>query len=84
MRRFFMAAHTHEYPFCSKLAAAWDTPWILYTAALFHDIARENAQRIAFLVQHAFGNELHLLARICGLFASESFSTLDSRVHTAN
>jgi UTP:GlnB (protein PII) uridylyltransferase len=29
MRRFFMAEHTHEYPFCSQLAAGWDKPWIL-------------------------------------------------------
>jgi [protein-PII] uridylyltransferase len=40
MRRFFMAEHAHEYPFCSQLAAAWDRPWILYAAALFHDIAK--------------------------------------------
>jgi [protein-PII] uridylyltransferase len=77
VRRFFMAEHVHEYPFCSQLAAGWDKPWILYTAALFHDIAKgrggdhsdlgavevktfcrqhgiakEDAQLIAFLVQH--------------------------------
>ena len=40
VRRFFMAEHTHEYPFCSQLASGWDKPWILYTAALFHDIAK--------------------------------------------
>jgi [protein-PII] uridylyltransferase len=40
MRRFFMAEHAHEYPFCSQLAAGWDKPWILYVAALFHDIAK--------------------------------------------
>ena len=40
MRRFFIAEHAHEYPFCSQLAAGWDKPWILYTAALFHDIAK--------------------------------------------
>jgi [protein-PII] uridylyltransferase len=39
-RRFFMAEHAHEYPFCSQLASGWDKPWILYTAALFHDIAK--------------------------------------------
>jgi len=39
-RRFFMAEHAHEYPFCSQLAAGWDKPWILYAAALFHDIAK--------------------------------------------
>ncbi|HVE54536.1 MAG TPA: [protein-PII] uridylyltransferase, partial [Ramlibacter sp.] len=40
VRRFFMAEHAHEYPFCSQLAAGWDKPHILYTAALFHDIAK--------------------------------------------
>ena len=40
VRRFFMAEHVHEYPFCSQLASGWDQPWILYTAALFHDIAK--------------------------------------------
>jgi [protein-PII] uridylyltransferase len=40
VRRFFMPEHTHEYPFCSQLAGGWDKPWILYTAALFHDIAK--------------------------------------------
>ena len=39
-RRFFIAEHTHEYPFCSQLASGWDKPWILYAAALFHDIAK--------------------------------------------
>jgi [protein-PII] uridylyltransferase len=32
--------HAHEYPFCSQLASGWDKPWILYVAALFHDIAK--------------------------------------------
>ncbi len=40
VRRFFMAEHAHEYPACSQLAAGWDKPWILYVAALFHDIAK--------------------------------------------
>jgi len=40
VRRFFMAEHSHEYPFCSQLAAGWDKPWVLYIAALFHDIAK--------------------------------------------
>ena len=39
-RRFFMPEHAHEYPFCSQLASGWDKPWILYVAALFHDIAK--------------------------------------------
>jgi [protein-PII] uridylyltransferase len=40
VRRFFIAEHAHEYPFCSQLAAGWDKPYILYMAALFHDIAK--------------------------------------------
>jgi [protein-PII] uridylyltransferase len=40
VRRFFIPEHAHEYPLCSQLAAGWDKPWILYVAALFHDIAK--------------------------------------------
>ncbi len=40
MRRFFIPEHAHEYPFCSQLAAQWDPPWILYLAAIFHDVAK--------------------------------------------
>ncbi len=40
MRRFFIVEHAHEYPLCSQLAAGWDKPWVLYLAALFHDIAK--------------------------------------------
>ena len=40
VRRFFMAEHSHEYPMCSQLAAGWDKPWVLFVAALFHDIAK--------------------------------------------
>jgi [protein-PII] uridylyltransferase len=40
MRRFFIPEHAHEYPFCSQLASQWDEPWLLYVAALFHDVAK--------------------------------------------
>jgi [protein-PII] uridylyltransferase len=40
VRRFFIPEHAHEYPFCSALAADWDKPWLLYVAALFHDVAK--------------------------------------------
>ncbi len=40
VRRFFIAEHAHEYPFCSQLASEWDKPWLLYVAALFHDVAK--------------------------------------------
>jgi [protein-PII] uridylyltransferase len=40
VRRFFIPEHAHEYPFCSQLASQWDAPWLLYVAALFHDVAK--------------------------------------------
>jgi len=40
LRRFTMSEHAHEYPFCSQLMANFAQPWILYIAALFHDIAK--------------------------------------------
>jgi [protein-PII] uridylyltransferase len=40
MRRFTMAEHAHEYPFCSQLTANFAHPWLLYLGALFHDIAK--------------------------------------------
>jgi [protein-PII] uridylyltransferase len=66
VRRFFMAEHTHEYPFCSQLASGWDKPWILYAAALFHDIAKGRggdhsqlgcAEVRTFCRQHQVGKE---------------------------
>lgn len=40
LRRFTMPEHAHEYPFCNQLMAGYDKPWLLYVAALFHDIAK--------------------------------------------
>jgi [protein-PII] uridylyltransferase len=40
VRRFFIPEHAHEYPLCSQLAAQFDDPWVLYVAALFHDVAK--------------------------------------------
>jgi [protein-PII] uridylyltransferase len=40
VRRFFIPEHAHEYPFCSQLASTFDRPWVLYIAALFHDVAK--------------------------------------------
>ena len=66
VRRFFIAEHAHEYPFCSQLAAGWDKPYILYVAALFHDIAKgrggdhssKGARDVrAFCRDHAFTGE---------------------------
>ena len=40
LRRFTMPEFAHEYPFCSRLIAGFDKHWLLYLAALFHDIAK--------------------------------------------
>ncbi len=40
VRRFAIPEHSHEYPFCSQLIANFAQPWLLYIAALFHDIAK--------------------------------------------
>ena len=40
LRRFCLDEHAHEYPFCSQLMAGFEKPWLLYIAALFHDIAK--------------------------------------------
>ncbi|MEO7339194.1 MAG: [protein-PII] uridylyltransferase [Caldimonas sp.] len=40
VRRFFIPEHAHEYPFCSQLASTWGPPFLLYIAALFHDVAK--------------------------------------------
>src|SRR4030095_6023488 len=40
LRRFTLSEHAHEYPLCSQLMADFDKPWLLYIAALFHDIAK--------------------------------------------
>jgi [protein-PII] uridylyltransferase len=40
VRRFTMTEHAHEYPFCSQLMANFSKHWLLYVAALFHDIAK--------------------------------------------
>jgi [protein-PII] uridylyltransferase len=40
LRRFALPEFAHEYPFCSRLFAELEKPWLLYIAALFHDIAK--------------------------------------------
>jgi [protein-PII] uridylyltransferase len=40
LRRFAMPEFAHEYPFCSRLITGFDKRWLLYLAALFHDIAK--------------------------------------------
>ena len=40
LRRFTMAEAGHEFPLCSRLIAGFDRHWLLYVAAIFHDIAK--------------------------------------------
>ena len=40
LRRFTMTGFAHEYPLCTRLINAFENHWLLYIAALFHDIAK--------------------------------------------
>jgi len=40
VRRFTMVEFAHEYPLCSRLIANFERHWLLYVAAMFHDIAK--------------------------------------------
>jgi [protein-PII] uridylyltransferase len=68
VRRFFMAEHSHEYPMCSQLAAGWDKPWILFVAALFHDIAKGRGGDHSELG----GKEVRVFCRQHGIAAADA------------
>ena len=40
VRRFTMPEFAHEFPLCSELMSGFERPWLLYVAALYHDIAK--------------------------------------------
>ncbi|HKY01524.1 MAG TPA: [protein-PII] uridylyltransferase [Burkholderiales bacterium] len=40
LRRFTLLEYAHEYPLCSRLMNSFERYWLLYLAALFHDIAK--------------------------------------------
>jgi [protein-PII] uridylyltransferase len=40
LRRFTMVEFSHEYPECSRLMANFERHWVLYVAAIYHDIAK--------------------------------------------
>ena len=72
VRRFFIADHAHEYPFCSQLAAGWDKPYILYVAALFHDIAKGRGgdhSKLGVLEVKRFCRQHNILAEDAKLIA---------------
>ncbi|HUD25995.1 MAG TPA: [protein-PII] uridylyltransferase [Burkholderiaceae bacterium] len=66
LRRFTQSQFAHEYPLCSQLVADFARPWLLYIAALFHDIAKgrggDHSQHGSgdarrFCRQHGIGDE---------------------------
>ena len=40
LRRFTMTEFAHEFPLCSQLMSGFERRWLLYVAALYHDIAK--------------------------------------------
>ncbi|HZV54097.1 MAG TPA: [protein-PII] uridylyltransferase [Rhodocyclaceae bacterium] len=40
LRRLALPEFAHEYPFCTRLMTGFDSSWLLYVAAMFHDIAK--------------------------------------------
>jgi [protein-PII] uridylyltransferase len=40
LRRFLADEFAHEYPLCSELISDFPRCWVLYVAALFHDIGK--------------------------------------------
>jgi [protein-PII] uridylyltransferase len=40
LRRFTMPEFAHEFPLCAELMSGFERPWLLYVAALYHDIAK--------------------------------------------
>ena len=40
LRRFTQPEFAHEYPLCSELMSGFERRWLLYVAALYHDIAK--------------------------------------------
>ena len=39
-RRFTMPEFAHEFPLCSQLMSGFERHWLIYVAALYHDIAK--------------------------------------------
>jgi [protein-PII] uridylyltransferase len=40
LRRFTMPELAHEFPLCTELMAGFERRWLLYVAAIYHDIAK--------------------------------------------
>jgi len=66
LRRFTMPEFAHEFPLCSELMAGFERRWLLYVAALYHDIAKGRgadhstlgaADVVAFAKKHGLSSE---------------------------
>ena len=66
LRRFTMPEFAHEFPLCSELMSGFERHWLLYIAALYHDIAKGRggdhselgcADAIAFARNHGLSEE---------------------------
>ncbi len=66
LRRFTMRELAHEFPLCSQLMSGFERSWLLYVAALYHDIAKGRGgdhselgarDAIAFCRRHELASE---------------------------
>ena len=62
IRRFSKAKLKHEFPECHRIFARFDKPYLLYLAAIFHDIAKgrggdhsEKGEKVAKRFARSFG-----------------------------
>ncbi|MGE0873892.1 MAG: [protein-PII] uridylyltransferase [Burkholderiales bacterium] len=72
LRRFTMPDLAHEFPLCSQLMSGFPRNWLLYVAALYHDIAKGRggdhsvlgaAEASRFCVQHGIAPDDASLVR---------------------
>lgn len=83
LRRFTMPEFAHEDPLCTQLIAGFDRHWLLYIAALFHDIAKGRGgdhSQLGMIEARRFCEEHALTEEDTGLvcFLVEQHLTLSS------
>ncbi len=72
LRRFTMLEFAHEFPLCSELISGFERHWLLYVAALYHDIAKGRGGDHSELGMHdarAFARRHGLAREDAGLVA---------------
>jgi [protein-PII] uridylyltransferase len=68
LRRFTMTEFAHEFPLCSELISGVERRWLLYLAALYHDIAKGRGGDHSQLGAH----DVRAFARRHGLAAEDA------------